>query len=105
MVELDGHPLLVAHVGDTFYATDNKCPHLGGHLASGVLSKTVVTCPRHHSQFDLTDGHVVRWTDWSPPMRAASELLRPPRPLTMYEVKAENGRLLVGPPRPSATSD
>ena len=29
----------------------------------GKLDGTIVTCPRHYSQFDLADGRVVRWTD------------------------------------------
>lgn len=97
MRELDGRPLLIARTGGAFYVANNTCPHLGGFLAHGVLEGTIVTCPRHHSQFDLTDGHVVRWTDWSDPLREASELLRHRRPLPVYEVRVEDGRLLVGP--------
>ena len=34
---------------------------MGGKLSQGKLEGTAVTCPRHGSQFDLTDGRVVRW--------------------------------------------
>lgn len=97
MVEVDGHELLVAHVGESFLVADNRCPHLGGHLASGVLDGAVVTCPRHHSQFDLTDGHVVRWTDWKGAALTMGELVRHPRPLRVYEVKVAGGAVFVGP--------
>lgn len=97
VAELDGHVLLVAHVGGKYYVTDARCPHLGGHLENGVLEGTVVTCPRHHSQFDLTDGRVVRWTGWTGVVKSVAELARHPRPLRTYEVKVEAGRVLVGP--------
>ncbi len=45
---------LLARVGDKYYAADNRCPHMGGKLSPGKLEGTVVTCPRHGSQFDLT---------------------------------------------------
>ena len=52
-VAVDGHELLVARVGEAFYVSDARCPHLHGHLTKGKLEGTVVTCPLHHSQFDL----------------------------------------------------
>ena len=64
-VEVGDGPLLLARLGETYFASQAYCPHLHGHLWQGSLQGTVVTCPRHGSQFDLTDGHVVRWTDWS----------------------------------------
>jgi len=100
MVEVDGHELLVAHVGEDFFVADNRCPHLGGHLASGVLDGAVATCPRHHSQFDLTDGHVVRWTDWTGATLTVGELMRHPRPLRVFEAKVVEGMVMVGPEKP-----
>jgi 3-phenylpropionate/trans-cinnamate dioxygenase ferredoxin subunit len=99
-VEMDGHELLVAHVGDGFRVADARCPHLGGHLDQGVLEGSVVTCPRHHSQFDLTDGHVVRWTDWKGAALTLAELARHPRPLRVYEVEVVEGVVLVGAEKP-----
>jgi 3-phenylpropionate/trans-cinnamate dioxygenase ferredoxin subunit len=95
-VESEGHPLLVANVGGMFLVADARCPHLGGHLAEGELMGAVVTCPRHHSQFDLTDGHVVRWTDFGGAVLTMAELARHPRPLRVYEAVAENGFVMVG---------
>ena len=40
----------------TFYALDGVCPHAGGPLAEGTLSGTIVTCPWHGWQFDVTTG-------------------------------------------------
>jgi len=101
-VEVGEETLLLARVGDSFYASQSRCPHLHGHLAEGRLDGTVVTCPRHGSQFNLTDGHVIRWTDWTGAAEAMAEALRHPRPLKMYEVRVEDGRVLVGPQVPAA---
>ena len=96
MVELEGHELLVARVGDRYLITDNRCPHLGGHLSRGVLEGTVVTCPVHHSRFDLSDGHVVRWTDFQGAVLSVAAMVRHPRPLRTYEVQVDGERVLVG---------
>ena len=94
-VEVGVKKVLVARIGDEYYAADNACPHLKGSLADGRLEGSVVTCPRHGSQFDLRDGHVVRWTDWSRAKLSVAKALKSPRPLKMYETKVEGGRVLV----------
>jgi len=96
-IESDGHTLLVANAGGTFYVADGRCPHLGGHLAEGVLEGTIVTCPRHHSQFDLSDGHVVRWTDFTGAVLTIAELARHPRPLRVFEAAVVDGFVSAGP--------
>jgi 3-phenylpropionate/trans-cinnamate dioxygenase ferredoxin subunit len=60
-VNLQGQDILLARVGDKYYAIGSRCPHAGGDLSAGTLEGTVVTCPRHGSQFDVTDGHNIRW--------------------------------------------
>jgi 3-phenylpropionate/trans-cinnamate dioxygenase ferredoxin subunit len=99
-IEVDGHKFLVARVGDSFHVTDGRCPHLGGHLAEGVLDGSIVTCPRHHSQFDLRDGSCVRWTDWTGAALTVAELAKHPRPLRAYDSKVEGGRVYVGAQKP-----
>jgi 3-phenylpropionate/trans-cinnamate dioxygenase ferredoxin component len=97
VASLDDHDMLVAHVGEEYFVADARCPHLGGHLVEGVLEGTIVTCPRHHSQFDLRDGRAVRWTDWQGATLSVGKLLRHPRPLRTYAVKVEGDVVLVGP--------
>lgn len=92
---IEGREILVAKVGDRYYAADDRCPHMGGDLSQGTLKGTIVTCPRHHSQFDLIDGKVLRWTDWSGIKLSAAKLLKPPRALKIHEVKIEGERILV----------
>lgn len=95
-VEVDGHALLVAKVLGAFYVADAYCPHLHGHLWKGTLEGTVVTCPRHHSQFDLADGSVVRWTDWTGAVKSVAQAMRHPRPLRVYESGTEGGWVKLG---------
>ena len=99
-VELEGHRFLVARVGEEYFVTDARCPHLGGPLVKGVLEGSVITCPWHHSQFDLRDGSCLRWTSFKGAVLTVAELARHPRPLRAYECKVEDGTLLVGPEKP-----
>lgn len=95
-IELDGHPFLVANIDGEFCVTDARCAHLGGHLARGVLEGPVVTCPLHHSQYDLRDGSVLRWTDWEGMALSVAKLARHPRPIRAYAAKVEDGKVWVG---------
>lgn len=60
-VEVEGKGVLVARVGDAFYAIGDRCTHLGCSLSEGTLQATIVTCPCHGSKFDITNGKVVAW--------------------------------------------
>jgi len=95
MFNLGKREILLARVGDTFYAADNRCPHMNGSLSEGKLEKTIVTCPRHHSQFDLIDGRVVRWTDYSGIKLSMAKLMKSSRPIKTYRAKAEGGKVMV----------
>lgn len=95
-VKVDGHDLLIARVVGEYYATDAHCPHLHGNLTRGALEGLIVTCPLHHSQFDISTGECVRWTDWKGGVKSMAELVRHPRPLRAYETRVEGDRVMVG---------
>ena len=94
-VAAQGHEILLARVGDKYYAADSRCPHMGGKLSQGKLEGTVVTCPLHGSQFDLRDGQVVRWLKKSGWISTVSKAIKPPKPLATYSVKVEGDRILI----------
>lgn len=94
-INAGGREILLARLGDKYYAADNHCPHMGGKLSKGKLEGTVVTCPLHGSQFDLTDGHVVRWLKGSGLVSMIGKALKSPRPLAVYNVKVEDDRILI----------
>jgi nitrite reductase/ring-hydroxylating ferredoxin subunit len=94
-VDVSGQEVLLARVGDRFYAVGNRCPHVGGDLAAGRLEGTIVTCPLHGSQFDITDGHNVRWLKGTGLMSALGKAVRPPRPLPTYNVKVDGNTIYI----------
>jgi 3-phenylpropionate/trans-cinnamate dioxygenase ferredoxin subunit len=94
-VLVKGREILLARVADEYYAADNLCPHMGGKLSQGKLEGTVVTCPRHGSQFDLTDGRVVRWLKGSGLISRVGKVLKPARSLVTYNVKVEDDRVMI----------
>ena len=53
---VEGERIAVAHVGGTFHAFDDSCPHRQCSLAEGKLDGSVVTCPCHGSEFDVASG-------------------------------------------------
>jgi 3-phenylpropionate/trans-cinnamate dioxygenase ferredoxin subunit len=98
-VESGGVPVLLVNVKGTYYAVAAKCPHLGGDLSKGALAGTVVTCPRHGSQFDVRDGSVVRWMHGAGLFKAVSDVVIRERPLTTYPVRIDGSSLMVELPR------
>lgn len=93
--QLQEREILLAKVDGKFYAVQNKCPHLGGDLAGGKLEGTVLTCPRHGSQFDLVDGGVVRWMKGAGLISKVGKLLKSPRPLITYNIRLEGRDILL----------
>jgi 3-phenylpropionate/trans-cinnamate dioxygenase ferredoxin subunit len=93
-VMAEGREILLARVGDKYYAVNNRCPHMKGNLSQGKLEGTVVTCPLHGSQFDISNGRVVRWLKGGP-MSKLGGVLKPSKALTVYNVKVEEGKVLV----------
>jgi 3-phenylpropionate/trans-cinnamate dioxygenase ferredoxin subunit len=91
---LAGRQILLARVGDKYYAVDNLCPHMKGNLSQGKLEGTVVTCPLHGSQFDISNGQVVRWLKGGL-ISKVGKTIKPSKDLTVYDVKVEDGTVLV----------
>jgi 3-phenylpropionate/trans-cinnamate dioxygenase ferredoxin subunit len=94
MVIAEGREILLARVGDKYYATDNRCPHMNGDLSQGKLEGTVVTCPLHGSQFDISNGQVVRWLKGGL-MSKLGGALKMSKSLMVYNVRVEDNRVLI----------
>ena len=56
--QVDGRTIALANVEGEFYAINNTCLHRGGPLGEGELAGSVVTCPWHGWQYDVTSGKV-----------------------------------------------
>ena len=94
-LSVQGHEILPAKIGHSYYAADNRCPHMGGKLSRGKIKGTVVTCPRHGSQFDLKNGEVVCWLKGTGLLSKIGKALKQPQPLTTYSVTVEGDRVMI----------
>jgi len=56
---LGDHVIALFNVDGTFYAMDGTCLHRGGPVGEGDLEGTIVTCPWHGFQYDVTTGRNV----------------------------------------------
>jgi 3-phenylpropionate/trans-cinnamate dioxygenase ferredoxin subunit len=93
--QVEGTEILVARIEGKYYATQNKCPHFGGDLSKGKLEGSIVTCPRHGSQFNVIDGSVVRWMKGSGLISSIGKTLKSPRKLITYNTKVEGQDIMV----------
>lgn len=82
-VEHDGRIYALFNVDGTIHAIDGICPHQGGPLAEGELVDCVVTCPWHGWQFDI---------------RSGQGKLSSRTKLAVYDVRIEDGNVLVAVP-------
>ncbi|OGN87923.1 MAG: (2Fe-2S)-binding protein, partial [Chloroflexi bacterium RBG_13_46_9] len=94
-VSLKGTDIILVRANGNYYAAENHCPHSGGDISLGKLDGTTLTCPFHGSKFDLIDGRVIRWTDWTSIKASSTRLFHPIHPLTTYPVKIQGNSILV----------
>jgi len=93
--QVQGTEILIARIEGKYYAAQNKCPHLGGDLSKGKLEGNIVTCPRHGSQFNLTDGSVVRWLKGTGLISVIGKTLKSPRKLITYNTKIDGQDIMM----------
>lgn len=74
VAEVGGKTLAVFNVDGTFHVIDNTCIHRGGPLGEGEVAGTVVTCPWHGWEFNVTTGECVK---------------NPSAKVTVYQVKID----------------
>ncbi|OGO07766.1 MAG: (2Fe-2S)-binding protein [Chloroflexi bacterium RBG_13_57_8] len=94
-VAVKGLEIMLARVGGNYYGIGNRCAHMGGDLSMGTLEGKIITCPRHGSQYDVTDGHNVRWMRGTGLAAAIGKVIKPPRPVPAYRVKIEGDAVLA----------
>ena len=79
-VSVGGTPVALYNAGGTFYATSNVCIHRGGPLGQGMLDGYAVMCP---------------WHAWTWDVRTGENTANPSLRIPTYEVKEEDGAVLV----------
>jgi nitrite reductase/ring-hydroxylating ferredoxin subunit len=66
VVRIDRREIAIFHVGDSFFATDNRCSHAAAPLADGYLDGETIECPLHQGLFNVRTGAAL----CTPPLRA-----------------------------------
>src|SRR5688500_8881029 len=87
--------VILARIGNEFFAVGTHCTHYHGPLAEGLVVDGTIRCPWHHACFDLRTGRMHR-----PP--ALNDL-------PCWKVEEREGRAVVAgkreeSPRPTATA-
>jgi len=80
-VQVSGKEILVARLGDKYYALGNTCTHNGCRLSGGRIRDGRIRCPCHGSIFDPATGKV---------LQGPAE-----KPVPVYHIKVENGSIWV----------
>ena len=58
-VEVNGRLVVVCNCEGRFYAFQRRCGHMNAPLELGTLDGTILTCPMHCAQFDVTTGEAL----------------------------------------------
>lgn len=56
VVNVDGEGVALFAQEGSFYAVDNRCPHMGFPLHRGTVKDGILTCHWHHARFDIASG-------------------------------------------------
>lgn len=87
--------ILIYHLKDGFYATQNHCTHAFWPLKGGkVLDGDQVQCPFHRAAFNIKTGKVVKWANWPPGIQVLN-VVRGKKALKTYQVTHKAGKLFV----------
>jgi 3-phenylpropionate/trans-cinnamate dioxygenase ferredoxin subunit len=95
LCEADGESVIVYHLEDGFYATQNRCTHVFAPLHKGkIVAGCQVQCPFHRARFDIRSGEVVQWANFPIGVQLLN-ILRKEKALKTYPVTVSAGILSV----------
>ena len=90
-----GETVLIFHLADGFYATQQRCTHTLAPLSRGsILDDGVVQCPLHRARFDICTGQVVRRASFPPGIQLLNAA-RGEKALRTYTVTVEDEQVFV----------
>lgn len=85
--EVQGEPVMVVNIGQTYYALSARCPYDDTNLArEGNIDGELIVCPTDGRSYDLRSGESTRRGDV--------------RYLERYAIRVENNEVKVGPRLP-----
>ncbi len=106
---VEGTEIVVCNCAGNFHAAQRRCGHMNGPLEMGTLDGTILTCPTHCAQFDVTTGEALcgpmphylghdplsaKLAKPTPDMSLQMQHI-PTESLRTFETKAESGWILV----------
>ena len=56
LVEVERKKMVIANVEGTFYAFNDRCPHMNASLHLGTLQGKIIMCALHFATYDVTTG-------------------------------------------------
>lgn len=84
VVKINNRAIALFNVDGKYFAIHDLCPHEGGPLHEGRVKGFVVSCPWHDLAFDIRNGQGTDGGGYC---------------VGSYEVRVEEGEILVGPRR------
>ena len=96
VVQLGERSILLIHHQGQVYALASRCPHMRLPLKGAKIEGYTLTCPWHHSAFDLRTGDVMAWSPWPPAVGRMLGTLSREKALPLYPTKVEEGSIWVG---------
>jgi nitrite reductase/ring-hydroxylating ferredoxin subunit len=94
-VKLDGREVVVCNCGGSFYAVGRACGHANARLERGTLDGTILTCPLHYAQFDVTTGEALCGAVPLYPASTSDAQPTPTHSIAAYPTKLEDGWVMV----------
>lgn len=95
VVTIEERAILFIHHAGKIYAVENACPHMRLSLKGGKIDGTTITCPWHHSAFDLESGDVKVWSVWPPAVGPLLGAITRKKALSIFPSKVEAGYIWV----------
>ena len=86
VVTINNRTIALFNIEGKYFAIHNLCPHEGGPLNEGRVKGFIVSCPWHDLAFDIRNGQGTDGGGYC---------------VGSYEVRVEDGQILVGPRRKS----
>ena len=93
VIKIGGHSVLLIRHDDEIYAIASACPHMRLPLKGAKVHDHTITCPWHHSSFDLDTGDVKEWSPWPPAVGRMLGALSREKALSVFPTKVEQGKI------------
>lgn len=97
LVRLGEQAVLLIRHRDRIFAVESRCPHMRLPLKRATVSDDfTLTCPWHHSAFDLHTGDMRAWAPWPALVGPALGAMRRRRDLRTWPARLSDGYVWVG---------